>query len=79
MNNIFKIRNVKYNFRNEFSFATRNVESVYHSSETTFYLGPKLRALLSKILKISKELTFSNQMLSFGSLRTVHAVCAKFI
>ena len=32
-----------------------------------------------KIFKIPEILTFSNQMLSFGSLRTAHAVCAKII
>ena len=32
-----------------------------------------------KTLKIRTILTFSNQMLIFGSLRIVHSVCAKFI
>ena len=48
MNNIFKIRNLKYNFRNDISFATRSVNSVHYGSENVSYLGPKGWDLLSK-------------------------------
>ena len=44
------------------------------------YLGPKIWDLLpKKTLNTWKILTFLNQMLSFGSRRTVHVVCAIFI
>ena len=67
------------NLRNDFSFATRNIKSVHYSSETITYLGPKIWDLLLKTLKIQKTITFSSEMLSFGSLRTVYVVWLIFI
>ena len=66
-----------YNFRNDFTFETRNVKSVYCGSETISFLGPKIWGLLT--LQVHKILTSSNQILNFESLKTVHAVCEGYI
>ena len=51
LNNIFKVKNVKYNFRNYFSFATKNVKSVHYGSETISYIESKNWKLLPKNIK----------------------------
>ena len=56
MNNIFKIRNVKYNFRIDISFVARNVNSVHYGSEAISYLGPKIWDLLPKNIKDSENI-----------------------
>ena len=79
MNNIFKKRDVTYNSRNNSTFETRNIKSVYFGSETISFLGPKIWELFPITSKTEKILTSSNQILNLGSLKTVHAVCARYI
>ena len=56
MNDIFKIKNMEHNFRNNFLFATRNVKFVHYGSETVYYLGPKIWKLLCKNIKDSDNI-----------------------
>ena len=42
MNDIFKKRNVMYNFRKNSTFETRNIKSVYYGSGTISFLGLKI-------------------------------------
>ena len=56
MNDIFKKRNVTYNFGNNSTFETRNIKSVYYGSETIFFLGPKIWELLPSNIKNSENL-----------------------
>ena len=46
MNGIFKIRNLKIDFRNDSLFATRNanIKSVHYGEEATSYLYQKIAA-----------------------------------
>ena len=46
MNDIFKKRNVTYNFRNNSTFVTSNAEPVYDGSETISFLASKIWELL---------------------------------
>lgn len=73
MNNSSKIRIVKYNFRNDFLFATRYVKSFHYGSDTLFYLGRKLLDLLLKNIKDWENILKWNVKL--WSLRTANAVC----
>ena len=56
MKDIFKKRNVTYYFRNNSTFETRNIKSVYYSSETISLLGPKIWELLPSNIKDSENL-----------------------
>ena len=42
MNDNFKNRDVTYNSRNNSTFETRNIKSIYYGSETISFLGPKI-------------------------------------
>ena len=56
MNDIFKKRNVTYNFRKNSTFETRNIKSVYYGSETISFLGPKIWERLPSNIKDSENL-----------------------
>ena len=56
MNDIFKKRNVTYNFRKNSTFETRNIKSVYYGPETTSFIGPKIWELLPSNIKDSENL-----------------------
>ena len=56
MNDIFKKRNVTYNFRKNSTFETRNIKSVYYGSETISFIGPKIWELLPSNIKDSENL-----------------------
>ena len=56
MNNIFKKRNVTYNFRKNSTFETRNINSVYYGSQTISFLGPEVWELLPSNIKDSENL-----------------------
>ena len=56
MNGIFKNRNVKYNFRKNSTFETRNIRSVYYGSETISFIGPKIWELLPSNIYDSENL-----------------------
>ena len=79
MNDIFKKRNVTYNFRKNSTFETRNIKSVYYGSETISFLGPKIWELLPSNIKDSENFHISTQILNLGSLKTVHDVCVGYI
>ena len=79
MNGIFKERGVKYNFRNNSAFETRNVKSVYYGSEAIFFFGPKMWEILLSNIKIQIIVTSLNQILNFGRVKIVHAVCVGYI
>ena len=42
MSDIFKKRNVTYNFRKNSTFETRNIKLVYYDSETKSFILPKI-------------------------------------
>ena len=56
MNDIFEKRNVTYYFRNNSTFETSNIKSVYYGSETISFLGPKIWELLPSSIKDSENL-----------------------
>ena len=56
MNDIFKKRNVTYNFRKNSTFETRNIKSVYYGSETISFIGPKIRELFYSKINDSENL-----------------------
>ena len=56
MNNIFKKRDVTYYFRNNSTFETRSITSVFYGSETISFLGPKIWELLPSNIKDSENL-----------------------
>ena len=43
------------------------------------YLGPKIWELLPRNIKDLEKLNIFKQILNFGSLKTVHAVCGGYI
>ena len=51
INDIFKKRNVTYNFRKNSTFETRNIKSVYYGSETISFIGPKIWKRLPSNIK----------------------------
>ena len=56
INDIFKKRNVTYNFRKNSTFETRNIKSVYYGSETISFIGPKIWDFLPNNNKDSENL-----------------------
>ena len=57
MNNIFKLRaEYSYNLRQVSEFSRPMVKSVYHGTESTSYLGPKIWNILPEKLKNIKNL-----------------------
>ena len=56
MNDIFKKRNVTYYFRNNSTFETRNIKSVYYGSEAMSFLGLEIWELLPSNIKDSENL-----------------------
>ena len=46
----FVKKNVKYDFRNNSTFGTRNVKCVYYGSERISFIGPKMWELLPNLL-----------------------------
>ena len=56
MTDIFKLRNVSYDLRNNSNFEARNVKTVRYGTESITYLGPKLWNLLPDTIKLSKTL-----------------------
>ena len=56
MNNIFKKRKVKYNFRQNSTFETRNIKSFFYGSETISFIRPKIWQLLPSNVNDSENL-----------------------
>ena len=56
MNDIFKKRNVTYNFRKNSTVETRNIKSIYYGSETIPFKSPKIWELLPSSIKDSENL-----------------------
>ena len=56
MNDIFKKRNVTYNFRKNSTFETRNINSIYYGSETISFLDAKIWERLPSNIKDSENL-----------------------
>ena len=56
MSNIFKKRKVKYNFRQNSTFETRNIKSVFYGSETISFIRPKIWQLLPSNVNDSENL-----------------------
>ena len=79
VNDIFKNRNVMYNFRKHSAFETRNIKSAYYGSETISFIGPKYGNFYQVTLSFQKILTSSNQILNLQNLKTAHAVCTGYI
>ena len=48
MNDIFKKRNVTYNFRKKLAFEARSIKSVYYGSETMSFSRPKNMVAFAK-------------------------------
>ena len=60
MNDIFKKRNVMYNFRKNSTYETRNVKSVYYGSETISFIGTKIWELPLSNIYDSENLNIFN-------------------
>ena len=56
MNDVFKKRNVTYDFRKYSTSETRNIKSVYCGSETICFLSPKIWEHLPSNIKDSENL-----------------------
>ena len=54
---IFKIRNVTYNFRKNSTFETKNIKSVYYGLETVSFICLKIWELLPSNIKDSENLS----------------------
>ena len=65
INDIFKKRNVTYNFRKNSTFETRNIKSVYYGSEKISFIGPKIWELLPSNLKDSENLNIFKSNIKF--------------
>ena len=57
MNDIFKIRNVTYNFTKNSTFETKNIKSVYYGLETVSFICLKIWELLPSNMKDSENLS----------------------
>ena len=80
MNDIFKKRNVTYNFRKNSTFETRNIKSVYYDSETISFLGPKIWELLPSNIKDSENLnTFKSNIKSWKPENCPCRLCKLYI
>ena len=56
LNEIFKERNIQYNLKGNSSFISRNVNSVYHGTESLAFLGPKIWDLVPDEIKTSENI-----------------------
>ena len=56
MNDIIKKRDVTYSFRNNSTFETKKIKSVYYGSRTISFLSPKIWKLLPSNIKDSKNI-----------------------
>ena len=56
MNNIFEKRHNPYNLRNDCTWASSNIHTVYNGTETISFRGPKTWLLLPDNIKESKSL-----------------------
>ena len=57
MNEIFQLKSCTYNLRQNRTFKTHNVKSVYNGTETASYLGPKIWDLVPNEIKTSTSLS----------------------
>ena len=80
MNDIFKKRNVTYNFRKNSTFETRNIKSVYYGSETISFIGPKIWELLPSNIKDSENLNiFKSNIKSWKPEHRPYRLCRLYI
>ena len=57
MTDVFRLREISYNLRNNTDFMSKNVHSVRYGTESLSYLGPKIWSLVPDDIKNSKSLT----------------------
>ena len=79
MKEIFAPKMSSYDLRNNNPFKSRRVKSVWHGTESVFYLGPKIQDLVPNEIKESESLNGLNSKSKDGSLKDVHAEYAKYI
>ena len=80
MNDIFKKRNVTYNFRKNSTIETRNIKSVYHGSETMSFLGPKIWELLPSNINVSDNRNiFKSNIKSWKRENCPYRLCRLYI
>ena len=80
MNSIFRERGVMYNFRNNSTFETRNVKSVYYGSEAIFFFGPKIwKLLLSNIKYSDNHNIFKSNFKFWKSKNCLWCLCRLYI
>ena len=79
MNRVFKLNSdSRYNLRQISQFSRSLVKSVYHGTESNFYLGPKNRVYYLMTIKPCKIWTLLKLKLKNGSQKIVHVRYVKF-
>ena len=76
MKDVFKVKDVNYNFRSDVNFTSYNVRSVHYGTETISFLGPRIWAQVPNEIKTS---IFLNIRLKHGYQKIVHAEFAKYM
>ena len=79
MNRVFKLNSdSRYNLRQISQFSRSLVKSVYHGTESIFYLGPKNRVYYLMTIKPYKIWILLKLKLKNGSQKIVHVGYVKF-
>ena len=80
MNDIFKKRNVTYNFRKNSTFETRTIQSVYYGLETISFTGLKRWELLPSNIKDSENRNiFKSNIKSWKPEHCPYRLCRLYI
>ena len=78
MNEIFQLREKsRYNLRYTTEFVIPPIHSVYHGRESASYLGPKLRELISTVIRQIDTLSGFKKAIKNGNLPIALAGFAK--
>ena len=79
MKELFSPKISHYDLRNNNSFKSRRVNSVWHGTESVSYLGPKIWDLVPNEIKESESLNAFKFKIKRWILKNVHAEYAKYI
>ena len=79
MKELFAPKISHYDLRNNNSFKSRRVNSVWHGTESVSYLGPKIWDLVPNEIKESESLNAFKFKIKRWILKNVHAEYAKYI
>ena len=80
LNAISQNRTLPYNLRTNSSFSFRQVDSVYHGTESLSFLGPKIRELVPEDIKQSESLEiFKNKIKKWVPLKCPCRLCRIYL